>query len=66
VVTKESGAKKASQVKNDIIKVAVKLMFLHDEKKITEDSFNGLGFAFRRICSSLRNGALFYSLRRTY
>lgn len=58
LITKECGAKQAKKVKNDIIKIAVKVLVLYDSKKLTEESFRGLGFFFRRICSTVKNAYL--------
>lgn len=55
IIAHEKGKKRASQTKKEILKVAVKILVLYNEKKVTEDSFNTLAFAFRRICSSVRN-----------
>jgi len=56
IITLEEGSKKAKQIKNNITKLAVKVLLLYDEKSLKEDSFDGLVFYFRRICSAVRNG----------
>lgn len=55
IVEKEKGKKEAKNTKKEILKVAVKILILYEEKKVTEESFDSLIFAFRRICSSVRN-----------
>lgn len=55
IIAKEKGSKQAKNVKQEILKVAVKILLLYQEKTITEESFDTLKFSFRRICSSVRN-----------
>ena len=55
IIEKEKGKKEAKNIKKEILKVAVKILLLYEEKKVTEDSFQTLIFSFRRICSSVRN-----------
>ena len=55
IIEKEKGKKEAKHTKKEILKVAVKILILYEDKKVTEESFDSLVFAFRRICSSVRN-----------
>jgi hypothetical protein len=55
LITKDVSKARAKEVERDIIKSAVKVIYLYQEKRVTEDSFNGLTFSFRRICSAVRN-----------
>lgn len=55
IISREKGAKNAKHVKQEILRVAAKILLLYQEKTITEDSFDALKFSFRRICSSVRN-----------
>jgi len=56
IITKEGGAKKAHLIKKDIIKIAVKVIMLYEDKYVTEASFDSLRFSFRRICSAVKRG----------
>eukprot|EP01121_Diplochlamys_sp_Union-15-3_P005538 TRINITY_DN15880_c0_g1_i1.p1 TRINITY_DN15880_c0_g1~~TRINITY_DN15880_c0_g1_i1.p1 ORF type:complete len:237 (+),score=44.52 TRINITY_DN15880_c0_g1_i1:103-711(+) len=56
IIAKEAGPKKAHAVKKDIIKIAVKVILLYEDKYVTEESFNSLQYSFRRICSAIKQG----------
>mmetsp|Transcript_27601 Transcript_27601/g.30731 ORF Transcript_27601/g.30731 Transcript_27601/m.30731 type:complete len:237 (+) Transcript_27601:70-780(+) len=56
MVGRENNPKFAKTLKKDIIKIAVKVLMLYEDKKLTDDSFNSLVSGFRRICASVRNG----------
>lgn len=55
LVAKVDGNKKASQVNKNIIKIAVKVIVLYQDKKVTEANFESLKGNFRRICSTVKN-----------
>jgi len=55
LITSIDTAKRAKQFNKDIIKIAVKVIVLYQDKKVTENSFESLKFTFRRICSAIRN-----------
>jgi hypothetical protein len=55
IIRQEKGSKEAKKTKEEILKVAVKILLLYHEKKLTDESFGTLLFSFRRICSSVRN-----------
>ena len=55
IISKENGAKAAKKTKQEILKVAVKILMLYHSKKVTEDSFTSLSFSLRRIFSAVRN-----------
>jgi hypothetical protein len=55
IIQSEKGSKEAKKTKQEILKVAAKILLLYHEGKVTEDSFNTLAFSFRRICSGVRN-----------
>eukprot|EP01117_Protostelium_nocturnum_P004874 TRINITY_DN1766_c0_g1_i1.p2 TRINITY_DN1766_c0_g1~~TRINITY_DN1766_c0_g1_i1.p2 ORF type:complete len:220 (-),score=73.79 TRINITY_DN1766_c0_g1_i1:121-780(-) len=55
IVKKESGEKEASNMNKDITKIAVKIVILHQDKKLSDQQFQSLEFSFRRICSTFKN-----------
>jgi hypothetical protein len=55
LITKDASKDRAKAVEKDIIKSAVKVIYLYKEKRINEDSFSGMTTTFRRICSAVRN-----------
>jgi hypothetical protein len=55
LVAKVDGTKKASQINRNIIKIAVKVIILYRDKKVTEANFESLKGNFRRICSTIKN-----------
>jgi hypothetical protein len=55
LIAQVDGSKKASQINKNIIKIAVKVVVLYQDKKVTETSFESLKGNFRRICSTIKN-----------
>ncbi len=53
MVTKEDGPKKAKEINNNILKLAVKILLLYEDKSLVPESFEGVTFLFQRICSTV-------------
>lgn len=55
MVALQDGKKKADKVRKDIMKSAVKVIVLYEEKRVTDEDFQSMQFLFRRTCSGVRN-----------
>lgn len=55
VIKLEKSSKEAKKTKEEILKVATKILLLYNDGKVTDESFSTLVFSFRRICSAIRN-----------
>ncbi|PRP74988.1 hypothetical protein PROFUN_07381 [Planoprotostelium fungivorum] len=55
IAKKEQGEKFADRLHKDITKLAVKIVLLHKEQRVTDEAFNAMEFSLRRIFSATRN-----------